>query len=80
MAQHVDFDFTSEAFFRDPQFVTGIHFCLGHQLARIEGICALQALFTRWPKLKLAVEPSQIHWRRRPGIRMIAELPVMVGV
>lgn len=27
-------------------FGTGIHFCLGHQLARIEAICALQALFT----------------------------------
>jgi cytochrome P450 PksS len=60
-------------------FGTGIHFCLGHQLARIEGICALQALFTRWPGLKLAVEPSRIHWRRRPGIRMIAELPVVAG-
>ncbi len=60
-------------------FGTGIHFCLGHQLARIEGICALQALFTRWPALKLAVEPSQVHWRRRPGIRMIAELPVVAG-
>jgi cytochrome P450 PksS len=60
-------------------FGTGIHFCLGHQLARIEGICALQALFTRWPKLALAVEPSQVHWRRRPGIRMIAELPVEAG-
>ncbi|WP_213285925.1 cytochrome P450 [Bradyrhizobium sp. sGM-13] len=60
-------------------FGTGIHFCLGHQLARIEGMCALQALFTRWPGLKLAVEPSQIHWRRRPGIRMIAELPVVAG-
>ena len=36
-------------------FGTGIHFCLGHQLARIEGKCALQALFKRWPKLELAV-------------------------
>ena len=65
---------------RHLSFGTGIHFCLGHQLARIEGICALQALFTRWPGLKLAVEPSHIHWRRRPGIRMIAELPVVAGV
>ena len=65
---------------RHLSFGTGIHFCLGHQLARIEGTCALQALFTRWPGLKLAVEPSQIHWRRRPGIRMIAELPVTAGV
>jgi len=64
---------------RHLSFGTGAHFCLGHQLARIEGICALQALFTRWPKLQLAVGPSQIHWRRRPGIRMIAELPVVAG-
>jgi cytochrome P450 PksS len=64
---------------RHMSFGTGIHFCLGHQLARIEAICALQALFTRWPKLQLAVEPSQIRWRRRPGLRSIAKLPVAAG-
>lgn len=64
---------------RHMSFGTGIHFCLGHQLARIEATCALQALFTRWPRLGLAVEPSQIHWRKRPGIRMIAKLPVVAG-
>jgi hypothetical protein len=57
-------------------FGTGIHFCLGHQLARIEGKCALEALFKRWQKLQLAVEPSQIQWRRQPGIRAITHLPV----
>ena len=57
-------------------FGTGIHFCLGHQLARIEGKCALEALFTRWPKLGLAVDESQIRWRKRPGIRAIDKLPV----
>jgi cytochrome P450 PksS len=57
-------------------FGTGIHFCLGHQLARIEGKSALQALFTRWPDLALAVPASQIRWRERPGIRAIASLPV----
>ena len=31
-------------------------------------------------ELRLAVEPSQIHWRRRPGIRMIDKLPVAAGV
>jgi len=57
-------------------FGTGIHFCLGHQLARIEGICALKALFRRWPKLELAVDESQIKWRQRPGLRAIEHLPV----
>ncbi|HEY9453024.1 MAG TPA: cytochrome P450 [Bradyrhizobium sp.] len=65
---------------RHLSFGTGVHFCLGHQLARIEATCALQALFTRWPGLQLAVEPSQIRWRRRPGIRMIAKLPVVAGL
>jgi cytochrome P450 PksS len=57
-------------------FGTGIHFCLGHQLARIEAKCALQALFKRWPKLELAIPDSQIRWRERPGLRALATLPV----
>jgi cytochrome P450 len=57
-------------------FGTGIHFCLGHQLVRLEGKCALQALYERWPKLRLAVEPGQIRWRSRPRMRAIIELPV----
>jgi cytochrome P450 PksS len=58
-------------------FGTGIHFCLGHQLARLEGKCAIEALYTRWPKLELAVEPAQIRWRARPGLRAIISLPVV---
>jgi cytochrome P450 PksS len=57
-------------------FGTGIHFCLGHQLARIEGKCALEGLFKRWPRLGLAVHPDAIKWRRRPGLRAIERLPV----
>jgi cytochrome P450 PksS len=60
-------------------FGTGIHFCLGHQLARIEGKAAMRALFDRWPRLALAVEPSQIRWRKRPGLRALVELPVVAG-
>jgi cytochrome P450 PksS len=59
-------------------FGTGIHFCLGHQLARIEAKCALQALFTRWPRLALAVPPKAIRWRPRPGLRAIERLPVSI--
>lgn len=61
---------------RHMSFGTGIHFCLGHQLARIETACALQALFTRWPNLRLAVDPSEIRWQRRPGLRSLERLPV----
>jgi len=58
-------------------FGTGIHFCLGHQLARIEARCALKSLFQRWPDLSLAVKESEISWRKRPGLRAIDRLPVM---
>jgi cytochrome P450 len=61
---------------RHLSFGTGIHFCLGHQLARIEAMAALEALFTRWPRLALAIPPSQIRYQPRPGLRAIAKLPV----
>ena len=61
---------------RHMAFGTGIHFCLGHQLARIEGACALKALFQRWPKLEMAVDESEIKWRKRPGLKAIERLPV----
>ncbi|MGC2784192.1 MAG: cytochrome P450 [Roseiarcus sp.] len=64
---------------RHVAFGAGIHFCLGHQLARIEGKCALRALFERWPKLELAIEDSSIRWRRRAGLRAIEQLPVVAG-
>jgi cytochrome P450 PksS len=60
-------------------FGTGIHFCLGHQLARIEASCALKALFKRWPKLTLAIPEQEIVWRKRPGIKAIERLPVVAG-
>ena len=60
-------------------FGTGIHFCLGHQLARIEGRCALRSLFQRWPGLTLAVDESEITWRKRPGLKAIDRLPVAAG-
>jgi len=60
-------------------FGTGIHFCLGHQLARIEGRCALKSLLQRWPGLTLAVDKSEITWRKRPGLKAIDHLPVAAG-
>lgn len=62
---------------RHVAFGTGIHFCLGHQLARIEGRCALKALLQRWPSLSLAVSQSEITWRERVGLNAIDHLPVV---
>jgi len=73
-AEHLDLERKPN---RHISFGTGIHFCLGHQLARIEAACALEALFLRWPKLGFAVDVSEIHWRKRPGMRAIAKLPVV---
>ena len=60
-------------------FGTGIHFCLGHQLARLEGECGLKALFRRWPKLALAVDEKKIKWRQRPGLKAVDHLPVTIA-
>ena len=57
-------------------FGTGPHFCLGHQLARIEIACAVKAIFEHYPNLQLAVPIENIKWRSRVGMRIIDTLPV----
>jgi hypothetical protein len=36
-------------------------------------------LLRRWPKLTLAVDESEIKWRKRPGLKAIDRLPVAPG-
>lgn len=57
-------------------FGAGPHFCLGHQLARIEIACAVKAIFGHYPNLQLAVPQNEIKWRSRVGMRIIYILPV----
>jgi cytochrome P450 len=57
-------------------FGTGVHFCLGFQLARAEMRIALERLFARFPDMSLAVPPQEVAWRKRVGIRALAHLPV----
>jgi cytochrome P450 len=57
-------------------FGTGVHFCLGFQLARAEAAIAFERILTRYPDVRLAVHPSRITWRKRVGIRALSSLPV----
>lgn len=61
---------------RHVAFGAGEHFCLGHQLARLECRVGLQVLLERHPGLRLAVEPQSVKWRPRAGLRAIESLPV----
>ncbi|MFF3822043.1 cytochrome P450 [Streptomyces bluensis] len=59
-------------------FGLGAHFCPGSRLARLEARIALPALFDRFPRLALAVEPENVP----PGHTFIgndiAALPVLL--
>lgn len=59
-------------------FGTGVHFCLGFQLARAETAIAFERIFTRFPNMRLSAEPN-IEWHRRLGIRALARLPVRLA-
>jgi cytochrome P450 len=60
-------------------FGTGVHFCLGFQLARAEAAIGFERLFVRFPKMSLGVDPGAIVWRRRLGLRALASLPVRLA-
>jgi len=64
---------------RHVAFGAGPHFCLGHQLARLEIACALKALLQAYPDLRLAVSENEIRWKSRVGLRVIEKLPVRRG-
>jgi cytochrome P450 len=63
---------------RDPcphlSFSAGIHYCLGAQLARLEGAIALSTLVRRFPDLKMASD--DLKWRPAPILRGLVALPV----
>lgn len=59
-------------------FSSGIHFCLGMQLARVEAQSALLRLYARYPDLSLA-EPDNLQWIKRFGLRGLLSLPVRLS-
>ena len=56
-------------------FGSGIHFCLGMQLARVEAQVALARLYARYPDLTL-VSQDGVEWIKRFGLRGVLALPI----
>jgi len=56
-------------------FSSGVHFCLGMQLARVEAQSALSRLYARFPHLRLAA-PERVEWIERLGVRGPKSLPL----
>ena len=55
---------------------SGVHYCLGAPLARLEGQIAIGALVERLRGLKLRVAPEKLRWRRGMILRGLEALPV----
>ncbi|MEM6753641.1 MAG: cytochrome P450 [Cyanobacteria bacterium P01_C01_bin.38] len=60
-------------------FGSGIHSCLGAQLARMETKIAITQLLKRNPNLRLALDSSELEIQVRPGLHMYKSLPVILG-
>ena len=68
---------------RDPNkhltFAFGKHFCLGNQLARLEGQLAIGELVRRFPDMRLAVPREQLQYKPVQALRGFRSLPVKLG-
>jgi cytochrome P450 len=62
-------------------FGQGIHFCIGAPLARLEGQIAFTTMLSRFPEMRLAVEPGELRWGHGDGLvlRGLSQLPVLPG-
>ena len=65
---------------RDPNphvaFGSGIHYCLGAPLARLEGRIAISELLTRHPTIELSVDRESLEWNPGFFLRGVRSLPV----
>ncbi|MEU9191556.1 cytochrome P450 family protein [Streptomyces hundungensis] len=58
-------------------FGHGIHRCVGAPLALAEAEIALRTALVRFPRLRLAVAPERLQWRRTRLVRGLTSLPVL---
>jgi cytochrome P450 PksS len=59
-------------------FGSGIHYCLGAPLARLEGRVAIGSLLRRHPNVELAVDREELVWNPGFFFRGVRSLPVRV--
>jgi cytochrome P450 len=61
-------------------FGHGVHHCLGAPLARLEADIAFTELLRRFPRMRLAVAPADLHWGHGDGLvlRGLSALPVLL--
>ncbi len=64
---------------RHMEFGSGMHFCLGHQLARLELKYAIRTLLSDYPDMELAIPLDEVEWHSRFGLRSLKSLPVRIG-
>ncbi len=57
-------------------FGSGIHYCLGAQLARLELQVGIAAVLRRFPGLRLAVAYEDLRWKPSMALNTLAALPV----
>lgn len=57
-------------------FGSGPHTCLGLLLARLETRIALERLFARYPRARLAGSREAVRWQGRTGLRALRALPL----
>jgi cytochrome P450 PksS len=60
-------------------FARGMHFCLGHQLARLEGSAALSALIQSFDKIELAVPRHTLSYKSTQSLRGLNTLPLRLA-
>jgi cytochrome P450 len=65
---------------RDPNrhlaFAFGAHYCLGNQLARLEGRIAINALIQRFESIELTVAREELRYKSTQSLRGLRSLPV----
>ncbi|WP_158621355.1 cytochrome P450 [Streptomyces triticirhizae] len=59
-------------------FSSGIHYCLGAGLARVEAQVAFTTLLTRFPRLRLDADFDEVRFRPRLTLRGLESLPIAV--